>query len=408
MVQRVMWPRNEDYIDAIQTPQICFSEPRLQNAVFESDGYGIPVVATGKSAIVFHASVNSADVALRCFTRGVLSQKVRYEKLNTHLKEQSKPGYFVTFAYQDSEILVGDKRYPIVEMGWSEGRALNRWLESHLKRGADVAKLADSWLTIVNDLQDRDIAHGDLANDNCLVNGSGITLIDYDSCFISALANEDPGEAGNPHFQHPQREGYYALDMDAFSAVVIYLSLLALSKDKSLWKFNMKENLIFRAGDYKAPGETPIWNELTSGKDPQVRALTHALADMCTAPIASLPSLRNLLYQPSVHGSDWVKDWSAKDGQPSAGEADRWWEEYHQGDEPARLPEVKEEAPPEPAGPTLGAIKKPAVPGPAPEPPPSRRPVPAKTGSAARAVITIALLVAIVLIIAIVVAVTSH
>ncbi len=224
------WPGDTDYIDAVQAPDVCFEDPRWRSAVFEKDDFEIPVAATGRSAIVFQAKVNSDDVALRCFTRSTGSQKGRYEKLNAHLKQLSPPACFVGFSYHDKAILVNGMRYPMVEMTWSQGIPLNEWIDSHQKRSGDLAGLAATWQGVINDLWTRQIAHGDLANDNCLVNGSNIDLVDYDSCYIPVLAREDPGEAGNIHFQHPMRDGYYGLNMDAFPALVIYLSVLATAE----------------------------------------------------------------------------------------------------------------------------------------------------------------------------------
>jgi hypothetical protein len=296
MTEFSTWPSAQDYIDAVQAPGVCFSDPRWRSAVFPSDSFGIPLFATGRSAVVFQTKVGSADVALRCFTRRVSNQKERYEKLSRYLKHGSPLGSFVPFVYQDHAILVGDKRYPMVEMTWSKGVPLNEWIAGRLKRSTEVAGLANAWRTVVGDLWERQIAHGDLANDNCLVSESGITLIDYDGCFIPTLQQSDPGEAGNVHFQHPGRlEGYYALNMDAFPSLVIYLSLLALSRQRSLWSFYMGDNLIFTSKDYLSPHKTPIWKELNRTGDPEVASLTGLLADMCAAPINSFPPLGELI-----------------------------------------------------------------------------------------------------------------
>jgi hypothetical protein len=403
MVQGTKWPGDREYVDAVQNPRVCFKDQRLRAAAFESNSYGMPRALTGRSAVVFHANVNSTSVAVRCFTRAVLRQKERYEKLNAQLKEQSPPAYLVSFNYRDSEILVGEDRYPVVEMAWSDGKALNEWIDDRYhKRSGDIAAMADSWLSIANDLQDRNIAHGDLANDNCLVGGSVMTLIDYDGCFIPALEKENPGEAGNPHFQHPKRPGYYALDMDAFPAVVIYLSLLAISKNGSLWKkFHMKENLIFTADDYRAPRDTPIWRDLTGMGDAKVTSLTNALAEMCDMSISSLPSLSDLLGRPAV-GQGWLTDWSDRwEGQetpafgpPSpgktegwlktwpAGERERAWEPAPQRDEEPPDPQARPRRSAQPAKPQP-AKPQPAKPQPA-KPQPARPAQPATPSTVAR------------------------
>ena len=283
-------PSDIQYLDAIQAPQVCFTDPRLKAARIRKDVRGIPEAATGRSAIVFRADVGTEDVALRCFTREAREQRARYQALHAHLAG-SIPPYMVDFTYRDREILVGGELYPVVEMGWAEGRPLHLRVEQHLRDPRRLELFAAIWLETVTDLQNRGMAHGDLSTDNCLATEHALTLIDYDGCFIPALAEADPGEGGNPNFQHPHRMGYYALNMDAFPALVIYLSLLALAVDNSLWQFHNGRNLIFTAGDYQSPRETPLWRALARISNRQIAPLLTALADMCNTPIDSLPSL---------------------------------------------------------------------------------------------------------------------
>jgi hypothetical protein len=238
-----------EYLDAIQTPQVCFTDSRLKAARIHKDDREIPLAATGRSAIVFRADVGTEDVALRCFTHEAREQRLRYQALHAHLAG-SIPPYMVDFTYRDREIRVAGELYPVVEMGWAEGRPLHLRVEQHLRDPRHLEQLADIWLETVTNLQNRRMAHGDLSTDNCLVTEHTLTLIDYDGCFIPDLAGADPGEGGNPNFQHPRRMGYYALNMDAFPALVIYLSLLALAVDNSLWQFHNGRNLIFTAKDY--------------------------------------------------------------------------------------------------------------------------------------------------------------
>ena len=287
------WPNDVAYLEAIQTPPVCFTDPRLKAAQIYSNTMGMPQAAEGRSAIVFRADVDDADVALRCFTREARGQQKRYQELHEHLAH-SIPYYMVDFKYWDREILVKGARYPVVEMDWAEGQPLHLWVEQHLESPYHLLRLAAIWLKVVNDLHSRRMAHGDLSGDNCLVSGHKITLIDYDDFFISRLAGSDPGEAGNPHFQHPDRPGYYALNMDNFPALVIYLSLLALASDTSLWQFHNGKNLIFTADDYLSPGATPVWQALAGNPDERIKPLVTALADMCGEPIEDLPPLSQL------------------------------------------------------------------------------------------------------------------
>ncbi len=299
------WPHDVAYLDAIQTPQVCFTDQRLKAAQIHLDRRGIPLAATGRSAIVFRADVGSTDVALRCFTREAQGQRLRYQALHEHLAD-SIPSYMVDFKYRDREIRVAGNLYPVVEMDWAEGQPLHLWVEQHLQYPHDLVRLAAIWLRAVKDLQDRSMAHGDLSSDNCLVTWNKLTLIDYDSFFIPQLAGSNPGEAGNPHFQHPDRKGYYALNMDAFPALVIYLSLLALAADKSLWEFHNGKNLIFTDEDYVSPRNTPLWRALARSPDKRIVPLLIALEDMCGSRIDVLPPLSQVAAESSV---TWRRTW---------------------------------------------------------------------------------------------------
>jgi hypothetical protein len=327
MPQPRKWPDPVAYQGAIQTPRVCFADSRLRAAVIRADDFGIPQAATGQSAVVFRAGLGAQNVALRCFTRDVPGQRARYQTLHAYLMK-SMPSYMVEFHYWDDEILVAGERYPLVQMGWADGMSLDKWVKNHLKRSADLAKLAGTWLDIVNDMLRLNFAHGDLANDNCLVKGSSIKLIDYDGCYIPPLAGEKSDELGNPHFQHPDRGGHYAANIDAFSSLVIYLSLLALSKDSGLWKFHTDRNLIFTKDDYQAPSRTAIWRELATIRDPQIISLAEALGDMCNASIDTLPPLSHLVTQaalPTSQQRPWWQTWPQAAAQQANQGAEPWW-----------------------------------------------------------------------------------
>ncbi len=220
----------------------------------------------------------------------------------------------VDFKYRDGEIRVAGKPYPVVEMDWVEGQPLHLWVEQHLHSPYDLVTLAAIWLRALKDLQARGMAHGDLSSDNCLVIWHKLTLIDYDGFFIPKLAGSNPGEAGNPHFQHPDRKGYYALNMDAFPALVIYLSLLALAADDSLWRFHNGKNLIFTAEDYVSPRKTSLWRALAESPDKRIAPLLIALEDMCGSRIDVLPPLSQVAAESSVPW--WRAWWPVRAGGP--------------------------------------------------------------------------------------------
>lgn len=340
MTQPSNWPRARNYQEAIQNPAACFTSPGLRTARIYTNDYGLPVAAAGRSAIVFKANTGSGVVALRCFTRASSDQRLRYQALHNHLGA-TPPPYMVDFTYHDQEILVPPKRYPLVEMGWVEGDPLDVWVARHLGRGTDLANQARAWLGHMQDMEARKLAHGDIANDNCLISGNELKLVDYDGCFIHGLESNNPGEAGNPHFQHPGRPGYYAGNMDAFPALVVYLSLVALQGDQSLWQqFHADKNLIFIATDYKSPWDTAIWKALATNPDGRVVALTAALASMCRTDVAALPALSAVVDRVGSAGpTPWpVRFDTAGNGAATPGQGSPdWLKEVLQTQETASL-----------------------------------------------------------------------
>jgi hypothetical protein len=108
---------------------------------------------------------------------------------------------------------------------------------------------------------------------------------------------------GHFNYQHPERirSGYYQENADAFSALVIYLSLLALKTDPELWNtprntpHHSGENLIFSANDFKNPGLTLLWNRLNKSPDAEVQRLTAVLENFCRQPVSAVPDLEEVL-----------------------------------------------------------------------------------------------------------------
>ena len=124
-----------------------------------------------------------------------------------------------------------------------------------------------------------------------------------------------PTEYGHANYQHPARRDWGRW-LDTFSALVIYLSLVALSKDPSLWLalYNSK-NLLFAKADFFPPFETQAWKQLAALHDPQVDDLTRRLQECCAADWVPDRSLEMTLAQPSAAPA------------PSAIPAEsHWWE----------------------------------------------------------------------------------
>jgi len=306
------FPAAGDYYKAVQVPGRAFTVPKLQTAQFVWDSLG-PTLARGTSAVVFQAAVDGSPQAVRCYIRNDASSRDRYSALSTYLASHDLSPHVSGAIWLDSAIRVNNATWPVLQMGWIDGRTLNEYVD-FLVADSNVtalATLAARWRDMVALLQQSSFGHGDLQHGNVLVDQEGqLRLVDFDGVWIPQLAGHSaPTEYGHPNYQRP---GLREWDrwLDTFSALVIYLSLVALSKDPGLWLalYNSK-NLLFSRTDFFAPYETQAWKQLAALRDPQLDELARRLKDCCAADWVSEASLETTLDQqaPSPAPSPWWK-----------------------------------------------------------------------------------------------------
>ena len=135
--------------------------------------------------------------------------------------------------------------------------------------------------------------------------------------WIPQLAGQSPPtEFGHPNYQHPLHHNWDRW-LDTFSALVIYLSLVALGKDPGLWLalYNSK-NLLFAKTDFFPPFKTEAWKQLAALRDPQVDELARKLQECCDPLWVSNRSLETTLEQPA-----------AAPALPPVPADQRWWEQ---------------------------------------------------------------------------------
>ena len=85
--------------------------------------------------------------------------------------------------------------------------------------------------------------------------------------------------------------------MDNFPALVIYLSLLALSYDPGLWRrFYTQENLLLSKADYAAPDNSECFKSMRGSPDTTVRYLAGYLEECCAMPVDQVPELESILH----------------------------------------------------------------------------------------------------------------
>lgn len=281
-------PGAEDYIKAVQHPATAFVDQRLMTARFELNPLlGIPVPATGTSAVVFKASIDGRPVALRFFTRDDVSTRERYTALQDFVIRNGLGGHVVAAQWIDDAIAIRGRTWPAVRMDWVDGRPLDQYVEDLVDRRDTTALggLAVAWRDLIRRLQTARFAHGDLQHGNVLVDQSGtLRLVDLDSAWIEPFTGSAPAaEAGHRHYQPAGRR--WGPWMDTFPGLVIYLSLLALARygdPAQPWKaLYIGDNMLFQQEDFQPPHRTTVWARVAEAGDPRLDLLANTLKSCC-------------------------------------------------------------------------------------------------------------------------------
>ena len=313
------FPAAGDYYKAVQAPARAFTVPKLQAAEFVWDSLG-PTLARGSSAVVFQATVEGRAQALRCYIREDASSRDRYSALDAYLAGHGLSPYVCGTTWLDRAITVNRATWPVLTMDWIDGRTLNEYVD-YLVSGSNAAALATlavRWRELVALLQRSEFAHGDLQHGNVMVDQEGqLRLVDFDGVWIPQLAGQaPPSELGHPNYQHPVQRVWDRW-LDTFSALVIYLSLVALSKEPGLWLalYNSK-NLLFAKNDFLPPFTTEAWKQLAALGDPRVADLARRLQECCSPGWVPGQSLEAILDRPA-----------ASPPRPQVPAEQRWWEQ---------------------------------------------------------------------------------
>ena len=288
-------PRAADYLEALQFPEGCFSDPDLASARPDLTALGLPKATSGNVAVVFRMTGESGRAwAVRCFVRAFDDLGRRYQAMVPRLR--AAPGsWAVDVDYRPRGIRIGDEWHPIVKMAWSEAVPLVPWVEAHLWDSAALSYVATRFASLAEELRRAGIAHGDLQHGNILVApGGDLRLVDYDGMWVPELAGLPGNELGHRNYAHPQRtRDDFGPAMDGFPSWVVYASLAALSIDPLLWGRldGGDECLLFRAADFTDSTHSDALDCLETGGDPRLIALADVLRRQAARPVAEVEPL---------------------------------------------------------------------------------------------------------------------
>jgi hypothetical protein len=311
------YPTPSAYQEAIQFPATAFADPDLQTAEPRAGVLGLPQPVTGAFAAVFPLTGRAGQRwAAKCFLTDVPGQRQRYAAVADHLA-RTDLACTVGFDYQPRGITVEGAAFPLLKMDWAEGTPLNRFVADHLDAPAVLTALADAWAVLLADLDAADVAHGDLQHGNVLVQRDAfaeqddarqaapaptLTLVDYDTVYVPALAGRPSAEVGHRHYQHPDRtDADFGLHLDRFPGLAVYTALQALARRPALWdRFDTDENVLFRDADFYDPEASVLFAELAQIDD--VAPLAEALRRACYVAPEAVPRLADVLRGEALRG----------------------------------------------------------------------------------------------------------
>jgi hypothetical protein len=295
-----IYPTNGDYNLSVQNLSRFGQEPRLVAAQPQTMANGGLIAYSGGYSRVYPVKSGRGTFALRCWTADVGDARERYRRIGEYLSRQGLP-FFVEFEYLENAILVKGQRYPVLWMEWAEGPRLRDYVAQHLGDAPRLRAVADSFGEMVAALHEKEISHGDLQDENIVVQNGGagpkMRLIDYDSLFVPTLRGYPDQIIGISHYQHPRRAalGTASEKVDHFSELVIYLSILAYAQNPNLWNPHYEKRLLFADSDFVDPDQSPSFGMLRYMTG-EVRMLTDCLVAYCReGQVERLPPLEQVI-----------------------------------------------------------------------------------------------------------------
>ena len=284
-------PSLDLYNEAVQNPQVAFSDVLLRSGKVRTNGLGLPLALGGGFAITYSIQAGGRTYAIRVFHKQTNGLEGRYRSVSGELSRSPSP-YFVVFDYQPHGVRVHGAQYPLVKMEWATGDTLGSFLDARHGDRAAMESLRRAFRELASHLRDRGIAHGDVQTGNVMVDGGRSRLIDYDGMFVPGMPLGNGTEIGHRHFQHPARgPSDFGPSMDRFSFIALDVTLAALVERPGLFlKYaNTGENILFTGNDFKDPLSSPVFAELRGIQS--LRKSVDDFASVCRGPVGSIPSL---------------------------------------------------------------------------------------------------------------------
>ena len=258
-----------EYSASINTPQLIKASILQGGSPVKKNGRQIKY--SGGFCVVFPYETPTQKYAVRCWHINIDDIRTRTKLISEALQSSNLP-YFVGFEYICNGLQTAHGTQDIVVMDWINAKPLKKYISDNIAEPSLIFELAITFKDMVADLHTHNIAHGDLQHGNILVKDDGkIVLVDYDSMYVPSLSGYSDNIKGLAGYQHPSRWTNTTLSekIDFFSELIIYTSLIALSKMPRLWtEFNLEdtETLLFSAEDISSKGDSRIFQILDNNE----------------------------------------------------------------------------------------------------------------------------------------------
>lgn len=304
--------------DAIARYQVRLKVPSLRDGKAKFINIGalkVPFVLQGGFARVFRfTDVRGAERAVRCFYTAPRPEfQARFQSVDQFFRTHM-PGATAEFTFHDHGIAIkrppaADVVMPLIEMEWVDGDTLVKHVDRLVSQKdiAGLRNLATRFVALMTLMGKVGMAHGDLSGENIMVRhkDGSVVIIDYDGVFLPAFRGLPGDGACNPAFQHPDWNNRpYDQRMDDFSALSIYLAILALAEQPNLWEgYSMhdpqgklvSDTLLFHREDYQKPDSAKVFQDLLRIPNPEVVRLARILQDACRKPIGQVPKFLDVI-----------------------------------------------------------------------------------------------------------------
>jgi len=267
-----IWPTLDVYDNALRDALTTVNDPDVRTRKLSGDSRDArPLRLNGQSS-KYVSVYRMEDWVVKCFFTNfsITSKRIitpppdideRYQTINNYLRVHAQHlTFLVPQIWIERAINIDGQVWPFIKSKFIQAPSLGGFLADKYMEPFVNAVLAKQWLEMIKVLESLSIAHGDLDITNVLVSGVyphvALRLVDFDSMYVPALEGRTMYELGHEHFQAPYQLDVRHFDakMDRFSALVIYLSLIALDEDSQLWdrcKANEDTKLLLDSDDFR-------------------------------------------------------------------------------------------------------------------------------------------------------------